>query len=70
MNMISKCVKRYRLKIDAPNAIASTKSTTKTKNRILAIEAAPSAIPPNPNIAATMAMMKNIAAQRNIIMNV
>ncbi len=40
--------------------------TTKTKNMILAILAAPAAIPVNPNSAATIAITKNTAAQRNI----
>ena len=37
------------------------------QNKILAIEAAPAAIPPNPNIAAIMATTKKIIVQRNII---
>lgn len=41
--------------------------TMKIKNNILAMEAAPAAIPPNPKIAAMMATMKKISAQRNII---
>jgi hypothetical protein len=36
------------------------------KNKIFAIEAAPDAIPPKPNIAAMMATTKNITVQRNI----
>jgi hypothetical protein len=36
------------------------------KNRILAIPAAATAIPPNPNMAAMIAMMKNANAQRSI----
>jgi hypothetical protein len=36
------------------------------KNRAFAIDAAPSAIPPNPKIAATIAMMKKVIDQRNI----
>jgi hypothetical protein len=49
-----------------PKASTNTKRTTKIKNNTFAIEAAPSAIPPKPNIAAIIAMTKNIAAQRNI----
>lgn len=37
------------------------------KNRILAIEAAPAAIPVNPNIADTIATNKNITTHLNII---
>lgn len=36
------------------------------KNNTFAMEAAPSAIPPNPNMAATIAIMKKITDQRNI----
>ena len=38
------------------------------KNKTLAMEAAPAAMPVNPNKAATMATTKNINAQRNIIL--
>ena len=44
--------------------------TNRTRNRKkinFAIDAAPAAIPPNPNIAATIATIKNITVQRNII---
>ena len=44
----------------------STNKTKKIKNRILAIEAAPDAMPPNPKIAAIIAMTKNIMVQRSI----
>jgi hypothetical protein len=44
-----------------------TRNTTRnTKNRILAMSAATKAIPPNPSRAATMAMIRNINAQRSI----
>ena len=49
-----------------PKASTTTKRTTKIKKSTLAMEAAPAAIPPKPNIAAMIAMTKNIAAQRNI----
>ena len=39
------------------------------KNKIFAMEAAPEAIPPKPNIAAMMATTKNITVQRNISFN-
>ena len=39
------------------------------KNRILAIEAAPAAIPPNPNTAAIRATTRNITVQRSIIVD-
>lgn len=42
------------------------KSTIKMKNNILAMEAAPAAIPPKPKTAAIIATMKKISAQRNI----
>ncbi len=41
-------------------------NTIKTKNKILAIELAPAAIPPKPNIAAIMAMIKKMTVQRSI----
>ena len=40
--------------------------TIKTKNKILAMPAAPAAIPPNPKTAAIMAITKKIIDQRNI----
>lgn len=36
------------------------------KNKTFAMEAAPSAIPPNPNMAAMIAIIKKITDQRNI----
>jgi hypothetical protein len=41
-------------------------NTIKIKNRILAMPAAPAAIPPNPNIAAIIATIKKMTVQRNI----
>jgi hypothetical protein len=43
-------------------------NTINTKNKILAIDDAPAAIPPNPKTAATSAMIKNMIVQRNIIL--
>ncbi len=43
-----------------------TNNTKKIKNRILAIEAAPEAIPPKPKMAATIAITRKITVQRNI----
>lgn len=37
------------------------------KNNILAILAAPAAIPPNPKIAAITANITNVTVQRNIV---
>lgn len=37
------------------------------KNRIFAIPAAPAAIPPNPNTAAIIAMIKKVTVQRSMI---
>ena len=54
----------YMVKI---SNIQDKKSTINTKNNILAIEAAPAAIPVNPNSAAILATTKNITAQRNMI---
>ncbi len=41
----------------------------KTKNRILAMVAAPAAIPVNPNTAAIIAMIRNVIVQRNMIVS-
>jgi hypothetical protein len=40
-----------------------------TKKSVLAIPAAPAAIPVNPNIAAMIAMTRNIADHLNMIIN-
>ena len=45
----------------------NTNSTMKIKNNILAMPAAPAAIPPKPNMAAIIATIKKITVQRNII---
>lgn len=45
------------------------KSTKKIKNKIFAIEAAPAAMPPNPNTAAMIAMIRNMTVQRNMVIN-
>jgi hypothetical protein len=45
-----------------PMISMTTKIMTNMKNSSLAMLAAPAAIPPKPNTAATMAMMKNIRA--------
>jgi hypothetical protein len=41
-------------------------NTIKIKNIILAIEAAPAAMPKNPNAPATIAITRKITVQRNI----
>jgi hypothetical protein len=51
---------------DLPKIKDNKNSTMKMKNKIFAMEAAPEAIPPKPNIAAIMATTKNITVQRNI----
>jgi len=50
-----------------PNNKLNTNNTKKIKNKILAIPAAPAAIPPKPKIAAMMATIKKITVQRNIV---
>jgi len=47
----------------------SRNSTIKIKKRILAMEAAPAAMPKNPKIPATIAMIRNIIVHRNISLN-
>ena len=39
----------------------------KIKNKILAMPAAPAAMPPNPNIAAIIAITRNVIVQPNIV---
>lgn len=51
---------------DLPKIKDNKNRTIKMKKRTFAIEAAPDAIPPKPNIAAIMATTKNITVQRNI----
>ena len=67
--MISPFLYYLFLKTVAPKIKARRKRTMKMKNKTCAIDAAPSAIPPNPKMAATIAMIKKITAQRNIILN-
>ena len=52
---------------DLPAMIDSKNNTIKMKKRIFAIDAAPAAIPPKPNIAAMMATIKKMTVQRNIV---
>ena len=54
-------------KVDLPLIKESRNSTKKIKNKILAIPAAPAAMPPNPNIAAIIAITRNVIVQPNII---
>ena len=51
---------------DLPAMIDSKNNTIKMKKRIFAIDAAPAAIPPKPNMAAMMAIIRNVTVQRNI----
>jgi hypothetical protein len=53
--------------LNSPASKEITNNTRKIKNRILAIDTAPAAMPPNPNTAAMMAIIKKINAQRNIV---
>lgn len=53
-------------KILAPNIKTIINSTKKIKNKILAIDAAPAAIPVKPKIAAIIAITKNMAAHLSI----
>ncbi len=52
---------------DLPKSKERINNTKKIKNKIFAIEAAPAAIPPNPNTAAIIAITKNVIVQRNIV---
>ncbi len=56
-------------KSEDPATSAITNKTKNIKNKILAMDAAPAAIPVNPNTAATIATIKKISAQRNIVLS-
>ena len=51
---------------ERPKISERINNTMKMKNKILAMEAAPAATPPNPKIAAIMATIRNITVQRSI----
>ena len=55
--------------IDLPNIKDKRNKTIKIANKILAIEAAPAAMPPNPNMAAIIATIKKVTVQRNIVVS-
>jgi hypothetical protein len=57
----------FFLKIVKPSIAVITTNAMKTKNIILAIEAAPAAIPVKPNSAATIAITKKTAVHFSII---
>jgi hypothetical protein len=63
---ITRPITYYFLNKLAPKIRVSRNNTTKRKKRNLAIEAAPAAMPVNPNTAAISATMKNVNAQRNM----
>ena len=50
------------------NISVNKNKTRKIKNKILAIEAASTAIPVNPKNAAIIAIIKKVAAQRSIVL--
>jgi len=61
------CYLPYKLLFaERPNMSETRNNTIKMKNKILAMEAAPAATPPNPKIAAIIATMRNITVQRSI----
>ena len=53
--------------VDLPLIKESRNNTKKIKNKIFAMPAAPAAMPPNPNIAAMIAITRNVIVQRNIV---
>jgi hypothetical protein len=57
------------LNSEPPKMRTTTKSTRKIKKRILAMEAAPAAIPVNPKTPAMIAMMKKMTAHFNIVVS-
>jgi hypothetical protein len=61
------CYLPYKLLFaERPNMSETRNNTIKMKNKILAMEAAPAATPPNPKIAAIIATMRNMTVQRSI----
>lgn len=60
----------FFLKSVAPKMRLSTTSARKTKKITCAIEAAPCAMPVNPNSAATIAITRNMAVHFNIIVSI
>ena len=56
----------YFPKIFDPKIKTRINKTRKIQNNILAIEAAPAAMPVKPNMAATIAIIKNMAAHLSI----
>jgi hypothetical protein len=54
------------LLLDLPKKSEIMNNTRKMKNKTLAMEAAPAAIPPNPKIAAMIATTRKITVQRSI----
>ena len=57
----------YFLKMVIPRIPNKSIRTRKMKNNVLATDAAPSAIPVKPKIAATMAIKKKVAAHLSMI---
>jgi hypothetical protein len=55
------------LLLDLPKKSETMNSIRKMKNKTLAMEAAPAAIPPNPKIAAMIATTRKITVQRSIV---
>jgi hypothetical protein len=67
-------VVRYRISDELlipllPETKDTTNSTIKIKNNTLAMDAAPAAMPKNPNIPAIIATTRKIIVQRNIGFN-
>jgi hypothetical protein len=58
----------YFLKIVSPSTKAKTHNPRNIANKTFAIEAAPSEMPVNPNIAATIAIRKKVADHFNIFL--
>jgi len=61
-----KCHRSEELLLRLPAINESRNSTIKMKNKILAMEAAPAAIPKKPKIPAMIAITRKITVQRNI----
>lgn len=73
MNKAAFCLIGYRFyffpNIAPPRTIAPIKRIIKMKNKTFATDAAPLAISVNPKIAATIAIIKKVAAHFNIVVS-
>ena len=68
--LFKKCFQNYHAFLNKLPTKETKNNTKKIKNKTLAIEAAPAAMPPKPKIAAIIATTKNVIDQRIITLKV